>query len=155
MHARRQHAINLALRDGGRSRFIVTGDVDSQEWLDAYERFLQAEPAGHVLWDLTEGSLAVLSSADVRDLALRVEAIREGRQAGGRFAFVCPRDVDFGIARMLVTYAGCSDPRAPMQVFRDLEEAWRWLSCANAAECLRENRRSHGHVARPTPPAAG
>ena len=142
MHARRRPAIKPASREGDRSRFIVEGDVDAAEWLRAYEGFVQAEPDGHVLWDLTEGSLNILSAADVRELARSVCAIRDREHASGRFALVCRRDVDFGIARMLVIYAGCADARAPMQVFRDADLAWRWLSGADVLECLRGDVRT-------------
>jgi hypothetical protein len=136
MYARRRAAIKLD-KEGERARFVVDGDVDAGEWLGAYETFVKAEPAGHVLWDLTEGSLNVLSSAEVRDLARRVCDVRAKEHAAGRFALVCPRDVDFGIGRMLVIYAGCSDQRSPLQVFRDPDTAWRWLSDGTTVDGLR------------------
>lgn len=139
MHARRHAAIQPTQKEGDRSRFTVAGDVDPEEWLAAYQSFLQGEPRGHVLWDLSAGTLNVLSSADVRELARRLCALREREHAAGRFALVCPRDVDFGIGRMLVIYAGCADLGSPLQVFRDSETAWRWLSGVDAIECLRSS----------------
>ena len=131
MHAPRHPAIKLANRDGDRSRFVVAGDVDTTEWLEAYERFLQAEPAGHVLWDLTQGSLGDLSSASVSELALRIGAVRARHRASGRFALACVREVDADVARLLVIYA-LADPPAPIEVFRDSDAAWRSLSDVNA-----------------------
>jgi hypothetical protein len=133
MHAPRQPAIKLADRDGDRSRFVLAGDVDTAEWLDAYERFAQTEPGGHVLWDLTEATLSGLTSAAVYDLAPRLGAIRARHGAVGRFALVCTRDVDFGLARMLVIYARLADPPTPMEAFRNSDVAWRWLSDAVAS----------------------
>jgi hypothetical protein len=136
MHARRRGAIKLD-KEGERTRFVVDGDVDAGEWLGVYESFVKTEPGGHALWDLTEGSLNVLSSADVRELARRVCDLRDKEHAAGRFALVCPRDVDFGIGRMLVIYAGCTDHQSPLQVFRDSDTARRWLSGSVAGEGLR------------------
>jgi hypothetical protein len=130
MHAPRHPVIKLAKRDGDRSRFVVAGDVDTTEWLEAYERFLQAQPGGHVLWDLTQGSLDGLSSAAVSELALRIGAVRARHRASGRFVLACVCEGDFGLARMLVIYA-LADPPTPMEVFRNSDAAWRSLSNSN------------------------
>lgn len=137
MHARGRATIKLTHAEHGRSRFAVAGDVDPAEWLSAYETFVQADARADVLWDLTDGSLNVLSAADVRDLARRLCDVRERERATGRFAIACPRDVNFGIGRMLVIYAGCADAASPLQVFRDADTAWRWLSGPDAFGCLR------------------
>ena len=124
--------IKIAYRDGNRYRFVVARGFDRFELVNAYEQFLRLEPGGHVLWDLTEGGLQVLSSSDVRDLACDIGLVR-GRHAGGRLALVCPCDIDYGIARMLAIYGDTyADPPVVIQAFRDADEAWCWLSDANS-----------------------
>lgn len=123
--------IELAQRDGDPSRFVVAGELDGTEWLGAYEAFVQTEPGGPILWDLTGAMLTGLSAVDVRNLARRIGNVRRRQQAGGRFALVCPQDAEFGIARMLVAYADCDERADSMQVFRDSQSALRWLSNAD------------------------
>ena len=124
-------AIELAQRDSDCCRFVVSGELDATEWLGAYEAFAQTEPSGHVLLDLTSARLTGLSVVDVRALARRIDEVRRRQHASGRFALVCTRDVEFGIARMLVAYADCDERADSMQVFRDSHSALRWLSNAD------------------------
>jgi hypothetical protein len=123
--------ITLAYRDGNRYWLVMGSGFAASRWLEAYERFLEVAPGADVLWELPEGGLRTLSADDVRDVACRISAIRR-RQSGGRFAIASPADVDYGMARMLATYGELqADPPAPIEVFRDADEAWRWLSDAN------------------------
>jgi len=123
--------IRLAHRDGNRYWLVMGPGFAASRWLEAYERFLEAAPGADVLWHLPEGGLKVLSADDVRDVACRISAIRS-RQLGGRFAVASPEDVDYGIARMLAIYGEhYANPPAPIEAFRDANEAWRWLSDVN------------------------
>jgi hypothetical protein len=126
MHAPRQPAIRVTRREGSRLQIAVGSHVTPVEWAEAYEQLLLAEPQGDVLWDLTEGALRQLTGAEVQGLAYGLARIR-ARHQGRPCALLCPRDIDYGMGRMLSSYAECADPPADMVVFRDPTSAWRWL----------------------------
>jgi len=74
------------------------------------------------VWDFREAQFA-LSSSDVRAIA-RFIVSRQPATAPLRVAFIAPRDVDFGLARMFEVFR--EDPRTDFRVFRDYDEAVRW-----------------------------
>jgi hypothetical protein len=84
-----------------------------------------------VLWDLSAGALGLLNYEEVRRLASSLAALRVERD-GGAAAIVCARDADFGLARVLWSYAEAADPAGERAVFRDASEAWRWMEDAAA-----------------------
>ena len=76
------------------------------------------------IWDFTNGALG----APGRDVLTHLASTyREGVREGGRTAFVCPRDVQYGLARMFVAYAESHKYTVAMQAFRDMATARAWL----------------------------
>jgi hypothetical protein len=87
-------------------------------------RTIALEPPGLVLWDLSAAALTSLNVDVLRSLA---EAVREFPPTESRVAIVCPRDVDFGIARELTLLMSFEHYPASAAVFRDRPAAMRWL----------------------------
>jgi len=74
------------------------------------------------VWDFRDAQFDV-SSSDIREVAqfiIRLQPI----PPPGRVAWVTPRDVDFGLARMFEVFR--EDPRTEFRVFRDYDAAVSW-----------------------------
>jgi hypothetical protein len=101
-----------------------------------------AQEGAAALWK-APGWLGTVAVWDFRDARFEMESpqIREiarfvvGNQPDpppARVAFVAPRDVDFGLARMFEVFR--EDPRTEFRVFRDYYEALDWarIACRDA-----------------------
>jgi hypothetical protein len=102
--------------------FAIVGKVDAEQILGQIISFLTGEPTHLVLWDISAGTLAGISS---RDLQMIVNRGREfaDRRKGGRTAIVCSRDVDYGLSGMLQTFAELIQIPFDIAVSRNMEEA--------------------------------
>jgi len=78
-----------------------------------------------VLWDLRNANAADLPSGDLRSIAA-FESKERPEHPRARLAFVVQRDVEFGLARMVGVFS--EDPHIDQSVFRDRDEAERWLT---------------------------
>ena len=113
--------------------FSGPAQADAGGWRRAYDEFVLSEPTTSVLWDLRESGLAGLSSGDLQAFAKCLARSWGPQGPAARFAFICSKDVDFGLARMLIAYADAAQCRVTMQVFRDLDAARTWMGQETAA----------------------
>jgi hypothetical protein len=104
----------------------VEGAVGADQVRERIVGFLTGEPTLLVLWDIRHGSLAEISTDDIRMLVSAGEP-HAHRRRGGFTAIVCGRDVDFGLSRMFGTVAELQHIPFEIQVFRDVDAAMRWL----------------------------
>jgi len=74
------------------------------------------------VWDFREAKFD-LSSSDIRNIAVSVTR-SQPEPPPAKIAFVTPRDLDFGLARMFGSYR--EDSRTEFRVFRDYDEALGW-----------------------------
>ena len=74
------------------------------------------------VWDFREAEFDV-SSSDIHEVAQFISN-HQPATPPARVAWVTPRDVDFGLARMFEVFR--EDPRTVFRVFRDDEEAVSW-----------------------------
>ena len=80
-------------------------------------------PGISAVWDFRAARFE-LSSSHVRRIARFILA-NQREPPPVRMAFVTPRDVDFGLARMFEVFR--EDPRTAFNVFRDYDEAIAWV----------------------------
>lgn len=108
----------------------ATQVVEPSELLTAYVDFLDAgeTTSPNVLWDFSSATLTKLSSDAIRELAADVIRVGHGRRRPGKSALVCVRDVDFGLARMLVILISDQGLPVQFQVFHDVGDAKAWLA---------------------------
>jgi hypothetical protein len=76
----------------------------------------------YAVWDFRDARFD-LTASDVQEIA-RFILRSQPATPPSRVAFVTPRDVDFGMARMFETLR--EDPRTEFRVFRCYEDAVRW-----------------------------
>jgi hypothetical protein len=123
--------VQLASSQTNLSIFTARGTLDASELLATYRAFIENGPTPFVLWDITAATLAGLSVRSVQDLAKQVVKLNNGCRKGGRSAVVCSREIDFGIANLLIAYARLEGHPLQVQTFRTTNDAMRWLTQAN------------------------
>jgi hypothetical protein len=104
----------------------VRGEGTPDVLVAAFREFL-AEPTTQVLWDLRECRLGLLTLEQMRDLVSRMMGVDRRHRTSGRSAFLCAREEDVTIMRILVAYAEASGYGIDLAVFDDLAAARRWL----------------------------
>ena len=105
--------------------FTIEGPCSAAEMMSALDDFARAGLTPCALLDFTRGSVAI-PAADLK--ATLAHGHRYAAQrAGGRTALVVSQDVDFGMGRMLAVFAELADFPVDFRVFRDVEEARRWI----------------------------
>jgi hypothetical protein len=124
--------VQLASNQTNLSIYTARGQLDPSEIVATYRAFIEQGPTPLVLWDLTAATLAGLSVRAAQDLAKQVVKVNNGCRKGGRSAVVCSREVDFGIANMLIAYARLEGHPVLIQTFRSADDAIRWLTQAHA-----------------------
>ena len=103
----------------------VSGDLGDQELpaiASELEKDPEVQPDFSLLIDLREASGRSVTSAGVRALADRSLVL----SPESRRAVVVPSELGFGMARMYEILR--ENPRGAMQVFRDFDEAQRWVT---------------------------
>ena len=129
--------VQLASSQTDLSIFTARGQLDPAEMVGTYRAFIEHGPTPLVLWDITAATLAGLSVRTVQDLAKQVVKLNNGCRKGGRSAVVCAREMDFGIANMLIAYARLEGHPVHVQTFRSADDAVRWLTQAQDSLPLR------------------
>jgi hypothetical protein len=114
--------------DTGLRRHEVQGKfmlADIRQTLEAIYSRPDFRPDANVLWDIRDGT-PDFSTDDVRQLA---EFVAENWGPGGRSkaAFVVSSDYQFGMSRMYEMLLK-SQSRNALMVFRDIDDAERWLA---------------------------
>jgi hypothetical protein len=104
-----------------------TGVVDDQELLGSYAGLVEQpdfDPSLNDLVDMTGVERLDVSTAAVRQLVSMFTPLDQA-DVVTRLAIVAPRDHVFGMARMYEILR--SDAPEMIAVFRDMDEAQRWL----------------------------
>lgn len=117
--------------DTGLRRHKVKGKftlMDIRQTLDNIYSQPDFRPDADVLWDLRDAT-PDFSSEDVRQLAEFV-AKKWGPSGTSRAAFVVSSDYQFGMSRMYEMLLK-SQSQNTLMVFRDIEDAERWLAHGN------------------------
>ena len=106
------------------SRFTVVGDVVSDEIAEYLNNMDSARLKQLAIWDMTKAHWHQISTAK---LLSHVDAARAFDFPGKRTAFVFSSDADYGVGRMLESYASARDFVGGLRSFRDLARAEAWL----------------------------
>jgi len=85
-------------------------------------------PEAGAIWDLTAAT-GDIATEEIRHLADFVGKL-VGDDAPGKVALLVASDFEFGMARMYESILGGQSSK-PIMVFRDMDEAQRWLTKAD------------------------
>jgi hypothetical protein len=105
----------------------VRGTAKVGDVVAIFREFL-AHPTPLVLWDMRGYTLSHLADDDLRTLVSQLMRMDREKRLYGRSAFVCPRDADYFVMRMLILYMEANDYGLHLAVFRDIDDARCWLA---------------------------
>jgi len=104
----------------------VIGSPSARQLIKAMNEIYQGKIPMLIIWDFTRGSAIKLSSADLTGLATHAKTYGDKR-TGGRSAIIAPRDLEYGMGRMLEVYVEINKLPNQYKVFRDMESAAEWI----------------------------
>jgi hypothetical protein len=117
-----------ARRDAdGVTTFTVARGVRPEDLIRALSAFMGEAPTRLVLWDLRQASFSTFTNDDMRWMVSQLSKFSGAERLGGRSAFVVAHDEDYGVMRMLTTYAELGGYLVSLRVFRDVDVARAWL----------------------------
>jgi len=111
---------------------IASGDLAFAEIVNALKSFYERpDLPENVIWD---GRNATLKNLDLKELEqiavfpLRYRDRKEGIKAGKR-ALVAPKDLDFGLSRIIDNFKEDQGENLPfeLEIFRSYDEALKWI----------------------------
>jgi hypothetical protein len=105
--------------------FGVGSEATVAGFVTVFREFL-SDPTPHVFWDMRECSLSNLAHDKLRWLVRQLMRSDLDKRPSGRSAF-CPGDADYNILRILIAYVEANGYGIELAVFRDIDEARRWL----------------------------
>jgi len=106
----------------------VTGSLTADEVIAVVERYYSNGIVKHVIWDLTNGSLSLISTNGFKAIASATFKSLSGEtRQGGKTVFVGTNDTEYGLMRMYSTIAEMTGVPTKYSVYRTMEEAKSWL----------------------------
>jgi hypothetical protein len=108
--------------------FTGTGEISYSEVRDAIDSFYAGTHTLNVLWDLRSANVSKITSEQVDQIANLLYQYN-GIRKGVRTSLITPKDITFGLSRMLISLLEVKEKDLPinMHVFRTYEEAMNWL----------------------------
>ena len=110
-------------------KVTLDGKITDEELFSSYRDFYLSKdwtPDTHKLCDLSNADLSNISADCIISIAEFTKGFfKEQGIDSIRSAAYCPQDLDYGYIRMYQAYA--EDSPEEMQVFRDPDEALKWL----------------------------
>ena len=110
-------------------KVTLDGKITDEELFSSYRDFYLSKdwtPDTHKLCDLSNADLSGISADCIISIAEFTKGFfKEQGIETIRSAAYCPQDLDYGYIRMYQAYA--EDSPEEMQVFRDPDEALKWL----------------------------
>jgi hypothetical protein len=116
-----------AKRVGVVTIFEIRGTATPADLVTIFRGFVD-HPTPLVLWDMREYTVSSLGDDELRGLVGQLVRIDRQQRVHGRWAFVCPRDADHFVMRMLIRYADANNYGIHLEVFRGLDDARCWLA---------------------------
>lgn len=107
--------------------FTVSGEMTYKEQAAALKDFYDAKPTANVLWDLRKQEGHRLTHEELQDIIVYVKS-RETVRRTGKTAMVSNSDLDFGLARMIATFAEMENLPWEIQAFRTMDQALKWIN---------------------------
>lgn len=105
----------------------VHGQISTAEILAYAEKLHESKELTRLLlWDAMEVEVSGISSAEFREMGVKMKAIVQKRP-DGKTAIVAGSDLNYGIGRMYSAYAELETNPVSYGIFRTIEEAIAWL----------------------------
>ena len=106
--------------------FNCSENLTEQEILNEIHAFYRGHITKHTIWHLGSSSSNSISTSAFRTIFETIHSLKDPRR-GGRTAIVASKDLEYGLGRMMQTWADIDEFPYEIEVFRILEEAREWL----------------------------
>jgi hypothetical protein len=107
----------------------VKGDLSAKDMIAVVLEYYPSENIKNVIWDLTNGSLQLISEAGFKAIAQTAKAsITSGSRKGGKTAFVGNSHSEVLTSSIYKAIAEVSGVPTKYNVFRTLEDAKGWMN---------------------------
>ncbi len=114
--------------DGSLLIVSVTGILLAEEVIEIINGYYTNSAIKDVVWDLTNGSMHLMSHEGFREIARTTKKIvDDGFRKGGKTAYIGNSDHKFGLLSMYTVIAEITGVAAKYKVFNSMEEAKTWL----------------------------
>ena len=124
--------ISKASRSKQLSILTATGEIFSNEIVEAVKSFYIKQPSNNVLWDFRYVELeALFSSGELENIVNCFNKLNWKFKRVAKTAIVASTDLWFSLARMHATVAEIKNLSHKIQVFRFMDEAIDWLGSEN------------------------
>lgn len=104
----------------------VIGIPSGDELMTGLKEYYAGYPTKFVVWDLSSCSLAQVTADDLIQIVSFVRSYEHTR-LGGKTAIIAPNNLEYGISRMLHTFAEIHHYPFELQIFRNFTDAAQWL----------------------------
>lgn len=108
----------------------VLGPLDLKDVSEELDRYYSGYITKLTLWDLTREGQHLWQKEHIIALVKKMKDHSYLRE-GGKTAIVVYKDLDFGLSRMVQTYADIQNIAFEIAVFRDIDKAKEWLGVSS------------------------
>lgn len=118
--------------DIGAELTIVTlwGDLSSQEIIDIMNEYYEKDsPTKNLLYDARQATIEFVPTIDIERIMDHAKDLAVVRPRGSKTAMVAGKELEYGIGRMVQTFAEIRDMEVEFMVFKSLPKALEWLGC--------------------------
>jgi hypothetical protein len=106
----------------------ITGNVTFNEMVDVILEHYKSTITMDVIWDLTNGSMRLISDIDLKKIATMAKKAVTGRsRQGSKTAFVGNSDGEHAILRLYTVIAEITGVPVKYNVFMTMEDARCWI----------------------------
>ena len=114
--------------DGARHLTVyrITGPIKVRHLRKVLQRQYLGGPTLHSLWDLRQGSMNKVTSADLAEIIEMIKPAAKGR-LGGKTALVALNGVNFGLGRAAMSHGETKGLPFTIKLFRDISQAMAWI----------------------------
>ncbi|WP_319524593.1 STAS/SEC14 domain-containing protein [uncultured Desulfosarcina sp.] len=105
----------------------ATGEISANEIMEVVRAFRDDLPALHILWDFREAYLTKSFESEFTKGIAKLAKTTVGLRRDGKTAYVASSDLVFGMCRMFTAQLGLEGALHSVMVFRELDEALKWL----------------------------
>lgn len=114
----------------------ATGEVSADEIMEVVGAFKDDLPALNILWDFREAYLTESFESEFTQGIAKLAKSSVGLRRDGKTAYVASSDLLFGMCRMFTTQLSLEGSLHATMVFRDIDEALKWLGYSSALDSL-------------------
>ena len=107
--------------------YVLSGEISADDLMKALKSFFSGDLSSNVLWDLREAEFGGgIPSNDLKEMAVYSKK-KQPEKARGKIAIVASSDLGFGMSRIFEVYAELEGVKNPVQVYRSMKKAMKWL----------------------------